>query len=226
MSIRLNISYTRCSNCELKKSIKLYFDTVIEPKDGVYESSMNENYCENCENFTKWFMGKGVRKMVLWDPNYSSTKSKIQKNEDKLKKVSLEIIKLEEIKINFFLKLIYNLKLNSLRSEKKLLEIDLYKLNNIIEDSLDSDSIKFYNKLNPKPKCLECGYDKLYEKPKHTCGGNIYSQLSENVIIKSEQKTNIHLEYDEYGNVNEKKIMVRQDGLNSVLRTFKRNDLK
>ena len=58
MSIRLYISYTRCSNCELKKSIKLSYDTVIKPKDGVYESSTGENYCENCENSTMWFMGK------------------------------------------------------------------------------------------------------------------------------------------------------------------------
>ena len=40
-------SYTKCSNCKLSKSIKWYNDTVIEPKEGVYESSIDKNYCEN-----------------------------------------------------------------------------------------------------------------------------------------------------------------------------------
>ena len=37
----------------------------------------------------------------------------------------------------------------NLRNKKEKLEIDLYKLNNRMEYALDSDSIKFYEKLKP-----------------------------------------------------------------------------
>ena len=95
----------------------------------------------------------------------------------------------------------------NLRSKKEKLEIDLYneidlyKLNNRMEYALDSDSIKFYEKLKPKPKCLECGYNKLYEKPKHTCGGDIYIETDKRIRFNIGISKKFHLVYDEYGNV-------------------------
>jgi len=216
MSRAPSSEYIKCSNCNLNKSIETYYHIEIEPKEGVYESDIHTNYCENCENFTKWFMGKGIR-----DRNHLGKKSlldyireenviageyerEIEVNEHMLKKVDQELIKFEEIKTNFFYRLIYIRKRNSLRRKKEKLVIDLDRLNTVLDWSLNSDSIKFYNKLNPKPKpkCLGCGYDKLFEKPKHTCGGDIYKEskrMSYNDLLYLEKE--FLLEYDEYGNV-------------------------
>jgi len=201
MSRAPSSEYIKCSNCNLNKIIETYYHIEIEPKGGVYESDIHTNYCENCENFTKWFMGKGIKENVIAAGEYER---EIEVNEHMLKKVDQELIKFEEIKTNFFYRLIYIRKRNSLRRKKEKLVIDLDRLNTVMDWSLNSDSIKFYNKLNPKPKpkCLGCGYDKLFEKPKHTCGGDIYKEskrTSYNDLLYLGKE--FLLEYDEYGNV-------------------------
>ena len=205
---------TRCSNCNLDKSPMRYYDTQIEPKEGVYESKIERNYCENCENFTRWFMGKGVRDMGHWE--YSSNKSKIERNEDMLREVDQELINIEGLTTNLFYRVIYSFKKNSLRRKKEKLEMDLDRLNTLMDWSLNSDSIKFYNKLNPKPKCLECGYDKLYENPKHTCGGDIYIETDKSFRYQPSFVKKRRFEYDEYGNVTKCSPQLRGDRFDFV----------
>jgi len=61
--------YTTCSNCGTLKSLEKYNYIEIEPKKVNYQSQLESSYCENCENFTLCFMGRGIPKLdsdPLW----------------------------------------------------------------------------------------------------------------------------------------------------------------
>lgn len=71
--------------------------------------------------------------------------------------------------------------------------------------------MKFYLKISPKPKCLECEFDRLNKPPKHSCGGNITLVNVNNRFSRSMtyyEKTELWL-YDEYGKLEKTKLYMQ-----------------
>tara|TARA_B110000261_G_C13060561_1_gene347994 strand:- start:16 stop:690 length:675 start_codon:yes stop_codon:yes gene_type:complete len=200
----------KCSGCNLSKEEKSYDFIEIRAKNGVLTSQIEKNYCEKCENFTMWFMGKGVENIELEKLlNWSIEKKLIE-----IKKINKEIIKIEKYCKYFFLTFIYGKKLNHLKKKIKSFEEEIRELSIENKDTEISESIKFYNELKPKPKCIDCGYDKLHNTPKHLCGGkilykprmkrinnNFLGLIDDEEFYRLEERKKKIYEYDEYGNI-------------------------
>ena len=190
--------YIKCTDCDLKTLTKDFVNDIKIPKEGVLESSIEYNYCENCKDLTKWFLGKGI-------PNLTSRErvieiERLKEKEEFLEKKTEEVKKLEKITSNFLYNLIYGSKLKGLKDDLYYLEKDVRNSKLELEDS---DSIKFYNNLKPKPKCLECGCEKLHQRPRHKCGGYLFFENENKGLYKATGPLplfNIN-KYDEYGNV-------------------------
>ena len=190
--------FLECSKCDINKPIKNYRDTKIKPIKGVLESKLDYKYCNICENYTQWFLGKGVP-----DKSISKRKSLIESinyNESKIPEYLNEIKKIENSSfINRYKNrhIIKNRKENILYLENEIpkLEIELKNLKMKI-----SESINFYEKHNPNPKCLECGNDNILINPIHpNCGGNLIRKISKNRVSIMLSDDFLY-EYDENGN--------------------------
>ena len=199
----------KCTGCDYSKSLKSYWKIVIRPKSGVLTSQVLKKYCVKCENFSMWFMGKGVEnieseELLNWSINHQ---------ENKIKNIQEEII---ELKKYSFLRLNFTKKLNHLKRQIDACQAVIKELSINTENIKISESVKFYNALKAKPSCMECGFDKFDEIPKHNCGGNLFydgMELEQQSIeyriglidkdqeyILQEKKLKLY-EYDQYGNI-------------------------
>jgi hypothetical protein len=170
--------YYKCEKCE--KEIKGWNFSLFDfrPKEGVRASKFRDNYCENCEMYTLFFMGQGEICIPLFDKmddqdpwkdwNLSDFKSIFSIKKKKLNTLNEEI---QSFSKNLFSRIIYSSRLSDLKYKKKSLEEDILELQEKREESIKN--IEFYNQLNPNPRCTRCGYDKLTEIPIHSCGGRI-----------------------------------------------------
>ena len=118
--------YIKCTDCDLKTLTKDFVNDIKIPKEGVLESSIEYNYCENCKDLTKWFLGKGI-------PNLTSRErvieiERLKEKEEFLEKKTEEVKKLEKITSNFLYDLIYGSKLKGLKDDLYYLEKDVPKL--------------------------------------------------------------------------------------------------
>jgi hypothetical protein len=202
--------YTTCSNCGTLKRPEKYNYIEIEPKKGNYQSQLESNYCENCENFTLWFMGRGIPKLdsdPLWafNPLKEGREERIKVN----KELKQNYEKIKNYSEMFFLvKLLFTFKIRKEKKQGILLEKKLAKLIKEDRERLNVPSVKFYKKISPKPKCLECGSNRLNKPPKHSCGGDITLVNGNITYFRSMsyyKKTELWL-YDEYGKLEKTKL--------------------
>ena len=177
----------KCSKCDFEKNLidytnigilpKEFEQTLnghksfeISPKDGGYKSKISENYCENCENSTMWFMGK-VDEIDRLRYSLIMNKMKIGNLTQDLENNSKIIERYS--KGNLLIKLVYAGKLRNEKTRRIILSSGINKLKESEKELLEEiESVKqFFN--NSKPKCFECDNNNLQQKPKHICGGDI-----------------------------------------------------
>ncbi|MCX2718922.1 hypothetical protein [Lentiprolixibacter aurantiacus] len=176
------------------------------------ESVLELKYCERCETYTKWFMGKGKFPDLpsdLYENPYKNLTLPELKSilDEKKERGKLLQVKMDSLSKNILTRLLFFRKLNSLkRNQEYLLESIREIKQNIDESKRNLDfyekfDIDFYEKLGVKPKCMKCGYDKLNDKPKHSCGGDLVIVPSKDIIVDPIFKVLYTCEYDEYGKV-------------------------
>ena len=194
----MNTLQVKCSNCNYKSWIEDSL-TKFVPISSSYESKLDYLFCESCNKYQVWFLGKGV-------PNYGELK--FGGLTDRFLESKLSIIKRKENRIvelnkkSFPLWRIFTyFKIKNLKKEILNLEEEVSLLNEQIKNSeLNSPSIKYYSENKIKPKCLVCSGEKFIENPKHDCGGSLFIKDDEDIFITGsvvEEKTL----YDEEGYV-------------------------
>ena len=194
----MNTLHVKCSNCNYKSWVEDSL-TKFVPENGIYESKLDYLFCESCNKYQVWFLGKGV-------PNYGELK--FGGLTDRFLESKLSIIKRKENRIvelnkkSFPLWRIFTyFKIKNLKKEILNLEEEVRLLNEQIKNSeLNSPSIKYYSENKIKPKCLVCSGEKFIENPKHDCGGSLFIKDDEDIFITGsvvEEKTL----YDEEGYV-------------------------
>ena len=194
----MNTLHVKCSNCNYKSWVEDSL-TKFVPENGIYESKLDYLFCESCNKYQVWFLGKGV-------PNYGELK--FGGLTDRFLESKLSIIKRKENRIvelnkkSFPLWRIFTyFKIKNLKKEILNLEEEVSLMNEQIKNSeLNSPSIKYYSENKIKPKCLVCSGEKFIENPKHECGGSLFIKDDEDIFITGsgvEEKTL----YDEEGYV-------------------------
>lgn len=137
------------------------------------------------------------RSKKYWE--LSELQSILKEEENNMRNIKKKI---QKYSTNFFNQIINLLKLNTLKKELKFLENNLIELQKNVDKSIQN--VEFYKKLNSTPRCLECGYDKLNDKPKHSCGGDIIiemDKMDKGFRFNPDHIINFIYEYDEQGNV-------------------------
>ena len=194
----MNTLHVKCSNCNYKSWVEDSLSKFV-PEKGIYESKLDYLFCESCNKYQVWFLGKGV-------PNYGELK--FGGLTDRFLESKLSIIKRKENRIvelnkkSFPLWRIFTyFKIKNLKKEILNLEEEVSLLNEQIKNSeSNSPSIKYYSENKIKPKCLVCSGEKFIENPKHECGGSLFIKDDEDIFITGsvvEEKTL----YDEEGYV-------------------------
>lgn len=194
----MNTLQVKCSNCNYKSWIEDSL-TKFVPIRSSYESKLDYLFCESCNKYQVWFLGKGV-------PNYGELKFGgltdrfLESNLYSIKRKKNRIVGLN--KKSFPLGRIFTyFKIKNLKKEILNLEEEVSLLNEQIKNSeLNSPSIKYYSENKIKPKCLVCSGEKFIENPKHDCGGSLFIKDDEDIFITGslvEEKTL----YDEEGYV-------------------------
>ena len=194
----MNTLHVKCSNCNYKSWVEDSL-TKFVPENGIYESKLDYLFCESCNKYQVWFLGKGV-------PNYGELK--FGGLTDRFLESKLSIIKRKENRIvelnkkSFPLWRIFTyFKIKNLKKEILNLDEEVSLMNEQIKNSeLNSPSIKYYSENKIKPKCLVCSGEKFIENPKHDCGGSLFIKDDEDIFITGsvvEEKTL----YDEEGYV-------------------------
>jgi hypothetical protein len=194
----MNTLHVKCSNCNYKSWVEDSL-TKFVPENGIYESKLDYLFCESCNKYQVWFLGKGV-------PNYGELK--FGGLTDRFLESKLSIIKRKENRIvelnkkSFPLWRIFTyFKIKNLKKEILNLEEEVSLMNEQIKNSeLNSPSIKYYSENKIKPKCLVCSGEKFIENPKHECGGSLFIKDDEDILFTGsvvEEKTL----YDEEGYV-------------------------
>ena len=195
-------------NGELNIKLKYYSNNSIRPTDEVPWAKTKRLYCEECNEFTLWFLGEGAadHRLII---DLDLKKHYLEENNKALVEAKEKSANSGKL-YNFFKG---KSRISSLESQIEANKVAIEEINYEIENSED---IKFYKKLNPDIKCLECGNsekeitDKLtspthkFVDPSSNCDGNIE--------IKS-KPSNIHFNYsfakyivyDSYGNVVDRK---------------------
>ena len=194
----MNTLHVKCSDCNYKSWIEDSL-TKFVPIRSSYESKLDYLFCESCNKYQVWFLGKGV-------PNYGELKFGGMTNmylESKLNSIKRNKRTIEELNQKTFLfsSIITYFKIKNLKKEILNLEEEVSLLNEQIKNSeLNSPSIKYYSENKIKPKCLVCSGDNYIENPKHHCGGNLYIKNDDDTLVNGrlvEEKTL----YDEEGYV-------------------------
>jgi len=194
----MNTLQVKCSNCNYKSWIEDSL-TKFVPIRSSYESKLDYLFCESCNKYQVWFLGKGV-------PNYGELKfggltdSFLESKLYSIIRKKNRIVGLN--KKSFPLGRIFTyFKIKNLKKEISKLEEEVSLLNEQIENSeSNSPSIKYYSENKIKPKCLVCSGEKFIENPKHDCGGSLFIKDDEDIFITGsvvEEKTL----YDEEGYV-------------------------
>jgi len=194
----MNTLQVKCSNCNYKSWIEDSL-TKFVPISSSYESKLDYLFCESCNKYQVWFLGKGV-------PNYGELKFGgltdrfLESNLYSIKRKKNRIVGLN--KKSFPLGRIFTyFKIKNLKKEILNLEEEVSLLNEQIKNSeLNSPSIKYYSENKIKPKCLVCSGENYVENPKHHCGGNLYIKNDDDTLVNGrlvEEK----ILYDEEGYV-------------------------
>ncbi|MDC6350462.1 hypothetical protein PP178_02785 [Zeaxanthinibacter sp. PT1] len=149
-------------------------------------------------------MGEGkIHIPLIYSINYSKKEWNIselnyllQQEEEKL----IEILeRIEYYSRRFLIKILNTVKLNILEKETRDLGRRLIELKDDIHVS--TKNVKYFENLKPSPKCLECGNEKLQDKPIHKCGGEIQVVTDQTLRIVPSEIIDFIYEYDNYGNV-------------------------
>lgn len=194
----MNTLQVKCSNCNYKSWVEDSL-TKFVPIRSNYESKLDYLFCEKCNKYQVWFLGKGI-------PNYSELKFGGMTNmylESKLNGIKRNKRTIEELnqKTFFFSSILTYFKIKNLKKEISKLEEEVSLLNEQIKNSeSNSPSIKYYSENKIKPKCLVCSGENYVENPKHHCGGNLYIKNDDDTLVNGrlvEEK----ILYDEEGYV-------------------------
>lgn len=173
----------KCNKCDYMKTSNNYNGYRFHPKEGIPPSHLKIHYCEKCGYDTMWFMGKGL----VWIPylsqrnisRYNLESGGVESNSTEVSSI-INNFKMDIDKIqsqierdypNIFRKLLNFRKYWMLIKEIRNYKTDLKKCEKTLHESIDN--IKYYDELNPNPKCVECGNEDFKSNPKHSCGGDI-----------------------------------------------------
>ena len=192
----MNTLQVKCSNCNYKSWVEDSL-TKFVPINSIYESKLDYLFCESCNKYQVWFLGKGVPNYgelkfgVLTDKFLESKLNNIKRKENRIVELNKKSFPLSRIFTYF--------KIKNLKKEIVNLEEEVSLLNlQIINSQTNSLSIKYYSENKIKPKCLVCSGEKFIENPKHECGGSLFIKNDDDIFIT--------------GRVVEEKILYDEEG--------------
>jgi len=180
--------YFKCDSCSTTKHPTSSFSyNRFRPKEGVFESKLEDRYCNTCNDLTLCFLSEAETNELndLGDEMYY--KNRIQDIERKKKSFL------------FFIKDVFKKENKELLELKKTL-VTLYT-NRVKHEEYISKSKDFYSKLPELVKCLTCSNTDILPHLTCNCGGefSVFTRKKKRIILIN-PGTNYNA-YDKFGNV-------------------------
>ena len=163
-----------CSNCDYtSKSVAGPF--IVKPKPGTPKAGVEHRWCNDCQEIQRTFTGKGVKFALGEEPNSKIWHPQFESLQD-LNRAIKELEMKKKSNLFFFLT----------GESKQLIEYRklavAYAESESICDRLTRESIGFYNKHEPEPRCLICNGTSVssvsFDQDVHTCGGRFIREGS------------------------------------------------